>query len=357
VRSAQNRSRAAAFGVAALLLFGGLASSEGPRPSAATVPSPPAPAAALAAGTLAPTRLHAVALSWHGGPVTAATGERVTIFVSDSYTPDQISPQTWADFFGSLIHGSELPKLVAYVATPAEVTQLCGANALACAGGGTITIPGQTAGGLPATAVATHEYGHFIALNRINPPWRPDAFGAKRWASAVGVCARVAAGTAFPGDEGERYRLNPGEGFAESYRILNETKGGASAFSWPIVDSSFYPDANALAALNSDVVSPWLAPTQFSFSGRFLATGTTRWKRVIATPLDGVLTATLIIPSGGLYQFTLVTPDGRTTLATGLWSGAHAKTLSTVVCGERNLVLSVVRRGPPGRFTLQAAVP
>lgn len=207
---------AAAFGVAAMLLLGGLASSGSPRRPFEARPSPPAPAAELAFGSLAPARLQAVAFSWHGGPVTAATGEQITIFVSDSYTPEQVSPRAWADFFGGLVHGNELSKLVVYVATPAEVTQLCGANALACAGGGTITITGETTSGMAATTVATHEYGHFIALNRINPPWQPDSFGAKRWASAVGICARVAAGTAFPGDEGDHYRLNPGEGFAES---------------------------------------------------------------------------------------------------------------------------------------------
>ena len=281
----------------------------------------------------------------------------MTIYISDGYTPEQVSPQTWADFFAGLVHGSELARLVAYVVTPAEVVQMCGPEALACAGGGRIVVPGEPENGWAPTILATHEYGHFIALNRSNPPWNADAFGPKRWASAVGVCARVAAGTAYPGDETAHYRLNPGEAFAESYRILNETKAGAFSFNWPLVDSSFYPDSLALTAVEQDVRSPWLAPTAVSAAGRFVLKGARTWNHTIATPLDGVLTATLTIPAGGLYELTLTTPDGKTRLGTALWSGAHTKTLTTIVCGQRRLVLHVVERGAAGRFAVRTSVP
>ena len=330
------------------------------RESAARQAAAPAPRseAYLAVAAQHPVAMRsAAAPGWHGGAVTAGTGEQLTIYVSDGYTPEQVSPQTWADFFAGLIHGSELTRLVAYVATPAEVVQMCGPDALACAGGGRVVVPGEPYDGWAPTVLATHEYAHFIALNRSNPPWNADAFGPKRWASAAGVCARVASGTAYPGDESAHYRLNPGEAFAEVYRVLNETRAGAFSFSWAIVDSSFYPDSNALGAAEQDVRSPWLAPTAVTVSGRFLARGTRTWKHTIVTPLDGVIQATLTIPAGGLYELTLTTLDGKTKLASGLWSGTHTKTVTAVVCGQRQLVLHVTERGAVGRFAVRATVP
>ena len=37
---------------------------------------------------------------------------------------------------------------------------------------------------------------------------------------------------AFPGNEGANYSLNPGEAFAESYRVLVETNGTAVGYDW-----------------------------------------------------------------------------------------------------------------------------
>src|SRR4051794_17264699 len=54
-------------------------------------------------------------VAWHGGVVTAATGDQVAVYVSDSYPPDQNPPQQWADFFAGLLHGSELSLLTAYI--------------------------------------------------------------------------------------------------------------------------------------------------------------------------------------------------------------------------------------------------
>ncbi len=347
----------AALGVATLLGLAALGLQQSARPQAAARPAGGEAYLAVPALARAAVSPSAVELGWHGGLVTAATGEQMTIYVSNGYAPEQVSQQTWADFFAGLLHGSELSRLVAYIVTPAEVVQMCGPDALACAGGGRVVVPGEPDDGWAPTILATHEYAHFIALNRKNPPWNADAFGTKRWASVVGVCARVAAGTAFPGDESAHYRLNPGEAFAEAYRVLNETRAGAFVFNWPIVDSSFYPDSTALSAVEQDVTSPWLAPTAISASGRFLAKGARTWQRTIATPLDGVLQATVTIPAGGLYELTLTTPDGKTKLASALWSGAHTRTLTAVVCGQRQLVLHVALRGLPGRFTVRAAVP
>jgi hypothetical protein len=93
-------------------------------------------------------------------------------------------------------------------------------------------------------------------------------------------------GTVFPGDEGQHYRQNPGEGFAEAYRALNNSKHGATTFDWPIVDTIFYPDTTALQAVEQDVLQPWTAPTVKTVRGRFTTKGRRRFTLTLSTPLD-----------------------------------------------------------------------
>ena len=57
-----------------------------------------APNGLVADAGRAPTRKRR-SLAWHGGPLVAASGEQVTVYVSDAYPPEQVSPQVWADFF------------------------------------------------------------------------------------------------------------------------------------------------------------------------------------------------------------------------------------------------------------------
>ena len=70
--------------------------------------------------------------AYWGGTVTASTGERVTIRVSDSYPQDLAVTQRWANFLASLLHGSELETVVVYLAPLREVQSICGRSALAC---------------------------------------------------------------------------------------------------------------------------------------------------------------------------------------------------------------------------------
>jgi hypothetical protein len=44
------------------------------------------------------------------------------------------------------------------------------------------------------------------------------------WATQMGICSRAESRTVHPGDEGFFYSLNPGEGFAEAYRVLVEDR-------------------------------------------------------------------------------------------------------------------------------------
>ena len=294
--------------------------------------------------------------SWNGGAYATAAGS-VTVYVSPSYSdPDGVG-RRWAAFFASLVHGSELALLRAYVAPIGEVRALCeSSDVLGCYGGGRLVMPGEAADGVAAEEIGEHEYGHHVAANRVNRPWAASDWGTKRWASSVGVCARAAAGTAFPGDEGGFYPLNPGEAFAESYRVLNDLHRGAHSFDWPIVDPSFRPTSADLAALEEDVVHPWERPTTTVVRSAFRRGGPGVSTLPLTTPLDGDLTVTLRLPLGAADDVALLDAGGHA-VATGLWSGSGRKTLQAKICGVRSFSVRVVRRGAAGRFTLVVTRP
>ncbi len=325
-------------------------------------PVQPSPARAfrVASTTTALTQAgdrHVRAAGWWGHVYTASTGEAVAVNVSDSYPVDDTVGQRWADLFAHLVHGSELQLLHVYVAPPAEVTVLCGSpDALGCYGGDRLVVIGEPVRGTDPTAVAEHEYGHHVAVHRLNTPWNAGDWGPKRWASVAGVCQLVAAGAAFPGDEQSHYRQNPGEAFAEVYRVMNDQKTGLT-FPWSIQDATFIPGAAAVAAVEQDVVHPWTAPTRTIVRGAFTARGTRVWSRRVMTPLDGLLTVSLSFPRGGLYTLTLLGSDGRTALAHGLWSGTTVQTMTFTICGQRSFLVRVVRVGPAGPFALVVGAP
>jgi hypothetical protein len=296
-------------------------------------------------------------ITWLGGPTQASTGETVTVYVSSALPPELGTTQTWADTFAGFVHGPELGSLVAYVTTWAEIQDICGDTyALGCYGGGELYTIGEALPWADPVEIASHEYGHHVALNRDNSPWQAIAWGTKRWATLSNVCVRAAGGSAFPGDETDHYRLNPGEGFAEAYRATNEWKQGATSFDWQIVDGSFYPTTAALQAVEQDVLEPWTQSAPNVVRARFTEKGKKTWTLAVATPLDGGLKATLSLPGTRPYTLSLLSTDGKT-LATGLWSGARTQTLSFVVCGQRSLLLRVVRGGPAGTFSLAITKP
>jgi hypothetical protein len=211
--------------------------------------------------------------SWWGGPGIASTGESVTVYLSDAFPQDESVRATWLNFFAWLNHGSELSSLTVYVALLSEVQQYCGPEAAGCYNPATkvLIIPGDLDPGVDFD-IAAHEYGHHIAANRRNDPWDSNGYGPKRWATYTGVCARVTAGTAFPGDEGSHYTLNTGEAFAEAYRALEESRG---VYPWAhlplVVDASFTPNAGSESAALADVQQPWTGPSSTTWDGHFTA--------------------------------------------------------------------------------------
>jgi hypothetical protein len=296
------------------------------------------------------TKLHWLArvpaTAW-GGVYTTKSGARVTVYSSRYYPVDAGANQAAADFIDRLVHGTEISTVKIYFAPPAEVEILChGKEVDGCyySDSSEVITIGEDQPWATVEEVVTHEYGHHIAANRNNYPWPTIAYGTKRWATYMSVCQKEAEGTAFPGDEGEHYLQNPGEGFAESYLHLNEVKLGMPETPW-FYDDAFKPDAGALAAIEKDVLQPWKDNTLRRWSGRFSRRGQQRaftWK----TPLDGVFAAELRGPRGSTLTLT---------------GGAEVKRLSprisaALICGQRSISGRFVA-GAKGRFGAATSTP
>ena len=139
-----------------------------------------------------------------------------------------------------------------------------------------------------------HVYGHHVAAHRSNVPWPALAWGTKRWASYEQVCRRARAHELFPGAEGGLvYLFNPGEVFAETFRLLNERKAGIPETPWRVVDNSLVPNDRDLALVEQDVTQPWSANRTLRFLGGFTARGSSVRSFKVATPLDGTFTASV----------------------------------------------------------------
>jgi hypothetical protein len=293
---------------------------------------------------------------WISKRYAGRSGESVDVSVSPAYASEPGASQRWGSFFSALIHGPELASLEAYVAPLAEVEAICGADALGCYGTNHLVTMGEANHGVSAESVATHEYGHHIAANRSNAPWVALDWGPKWWASSVEVCSRTRAGTAFPGDEGLNYSFNPGEAFAESYRVLIEEADSGVASGWAIVDPSFRPNPDALAAIRRDVLEPWVGPRTETIHGKFLR-GSRTWTRQVRTPLDGDLHLRLTTTGGGAADVTLLSGDARTVLAKSSWDPSGSRSIEYRLCGMRSLRVRVNSGAAPARFALRVTVP
>jgi hypothetical protein len=287
---------------------------------------------------------------------TTSTGEAVSIHLSKTLylTPDSIVAQRWADFFGNLIHGPELSTLDAYFLTLKEVQSVCGPGALACYGGNRIFGPAQDPEfDLSAESVVTHEYGHHVAAHRLNPPWEAIETGTKRWASYQSVCAKARKHVYFPGAEDQdHYFFNPGEGFAESYRVLNERRAGLTEAPWAIVTNQLYPDDNALALLEQDVTSPWTKNSALARTGSVSKAAKSR-SYVVPTPLDGRISVTLRSSAKAKFRLDILSPSS-TSLA---HSTGRNTSDSATICGERAVKIRVNRVSGTGAFRLAISRP
>jgi hypothetical protein len=300
-------------------------------------------------------RLAAVPGDFWGGAFTASTGEIVQIKLSTSYPQDPALGQRWADFLAGLVHGSELPKLTLYLEPLDAVQRVCGRAASACYSNrdSSIVAPGDALpDGTSAEAVVTHEYGHHVAANRDNSPWPALDWGTKRWATYEQICTKAGQNALFPGDEGRNYTLNPGEAFAESYRVLNERRQSLPEPPWDVVDDSLAPDDTALQLIEQDVLQPWTGPTVSTITGSFTRQGRAR-TYTVADALDGTVQVTLATPRTGKFALSIPGSPSNRTVA----SGGGRRTLTRTVCGSRSVLLTVSRVSGFGPFRLTVTKP
>ncbi|MGH3127596.1 MAG: hypothetical protein ACRDPX_06740 [Gaiellaceae bacterium] len=306
---------------------------------------------------LSANRLAQVPITYRGGPITASTGDIVDVRVSDSLPVETSTPEGWAEFLAKLTHGAEIAQLTTYIVTFDEVQQICGSRALGCYGDDQIVAPGEIAADIAPEEVVRHEYGHHIANHRSNPPWIAIDWGPKRWASAASVCARVGRREAHPGDQGSNYALNPGEAWAETYRLMDERKIGITTATWQIVASSFFPSEAALQAAELDVTQPWAAPRTTASTRVFGRRTPKVWWIRLATPLDGDFRITATMPNGGTHEVAHVGANRRTVVKRAGWTGQRVKRLDGTVCGQRSSFVRVTQKGALGRVRVSVTIP
>lgn len=300
--------------------------------------------------------VNAVPDGYWGGEYRTAAGEPVTVYASNSFPVDPTLGQRWADFLGTLIHGPELSTVTVLLSTPAEIERTCGQDAVACysARGALLYTPGQDPGSdLSAEAVITHEYGHHIAANRSDAPWDALDYGPKKWSSSMQVCAKARRGLLAPGAEDPvQYTENPGEGWAETYRVLNERKAGRAETPWDIVSAALYPTPAALDAAEQDVLTPWVQPTTTTQTAAI--TGTTRKRTyTMATAFDGTMKVTLR-PSAGLrVALDVFASTTRVVHAVS----AKAVTRTATICGARSYRIRITALSGRGKAVLAVAKP
>lgn len=304
----------------------------------------------------APSTLGYVPPGYWGGEYTISTGEKVSVFASNSFAMDPALEQRWADFLGALVHGPEISNVTVLLSTPGQIVRFCGLDAVACYSpqDSLLYTPGDDpAADLSAEAVITHEYGHHIAANRSDAPWSAVAWGPKRWSSTIQVCARTRKKELYPGAEDPaHYEENPGEGWAETYRVLNERKAGKAETSWDIVSQALYPTDAALAAAEQDVTSPWAQAAPATSTVAF--TRRTRVRSVtVHTPLDGTLRVSLR-PSKGLR---LAADLYASSTRVGHVVTSSSVTRATTICGARSYRIRVQALKGQGSVRLTLSKP
>ncbi len=344
--------------LAGTLLVAALLAASGTHPVKVAAPIAASQVRALELDV--PLPAHAVARAaqtFRGGPVTTSTGETVDVRVSDSLPLETATPEGWAEFLVGLTHGPEIAELTTYVVSFVEVQEICGSRALGCYGRDEMVVPGEVVAEISPEEVVRHEYGHHVANHRLNAPWTAIDWGPKRWASAANVCTKVSQREAYPGDQGSNYARNPGEAWAETYRLMDERKAGITTATWPIIGPSFFPNEAALQAAEQDVVAPWTVQ-RTTASTRIFGKKTPKvWWIPLATPLDGDLRISAALPNGGTSEVALVAADRRTVVKRAQWVGQRVKRLESSICGQRSLFVRVTQRGALGRVRVSATTP
>ena len=131
---------------------------------------------------------------------------------------------------------------------------------------------------------------------------------------------------------------NPGEAFAETYRVLNQQRLGLPQEPWSIVTTSLYPDATALSLLEQDVLTPWTANTSRRLTAKL--TGKIRTRTfTVSTPYDGTVSVQPRQVGSAKVSVSLLA-NGKT-VKTNSFSRAAGASLSSTICGVRSYSVRV----------------
>ncbi|HKP88432.1 MAG TPA: hypothetical protein VJT75_00510 [Thermoleophilaceae bacterium] len=291
----------------------------------------------------------------YGGAYPVAGGQSVRVFLSDAYEPDDEVNQAWAEFFASLTHRLELSRVTVYIAPLGEMHNLCGQGSDACyfPSDHTLVFTVDPLGdGSSAEEAAVHEYGHHVAEYRRNDVGPAGDWGPEYWATYEEVCWLEGQGRAFPGAEGVNYARNPGEAWAETFRVLNAYAPGA----WPIIAPIFRPDQRALGLARRDVVNPYRGGRTIERSGQFKKGGS-RWREFVV-PIQNDGTVDVRVAGGGTLDadIYIYAPNGKTKLDSSTANGRNERYRDNY-CGYRQLDIAVYRYSGTGTFKLTAKLP
>ena len=161
------------------------------------------------------------------------------------------TPQSWAEFLDrSHARPGDLAPDRRTSSRSTRCREICGSKRSGATATDELVAPGELAlADTTAEEVVRHEYGHHIALHRLNTPWEAIDWGPEAVGERGRTSARASrAASAFPGDEGPNYTRNPGEAWAETYRLVDERDSGITTATWPIISQSFYPTDAMLQA-------------------------------------------------------------------------------------------------------------
>jgi hypothetical protein len=296
---------------------------------------------------------------------------------STYYGPEQMAEV--AAILRNLDHGPELERLSVYLATAAEIEQVCGATVIACyvPGRMEMVVSGEdrAIAGVPRAFAIAHEYGHHIANTQQGDLEAPLGAGTIRWATYERVCQFTRAHELFPGDQGAHYWEDPEEAFAESYAHLNEPEASVSWQYTPLLQ----PTTASLTKIRADVARPWTGPSSATWADAVTAppasaprhhvTGTPEagivsaaavgqpsWiaSRLVRTPLDGRVSVHLQASAGADYAVLLRDSESARVLSRARTGEGGATDISYGNCGRDSLLLEV--RSLHGAGTFEATV-
>jgi hypothetical protein len=156
----------------------------------------------------------------------------------------------------------------------------------------------------------------------------------------------------YPGNQGEHYLDDPGEGFADTYAHLHYP-----AVAWQF-NPLMRPTPGSFDALRRDVVDPWRIPVRRTSTGSLGSRRRVAQLPVVAT-LDGQLATRLQSPRGAKFDLELRS-HGRLLQRVG--GGATSKRANVLICRGPSsatgaATVRAVRRSGSGPFTLTVDYP